>query len=211
MSFAVYDASEPRPGDTTPRGVFVPPWYIPHPDLGVAVRGTNGQALGFVVGEVVPERRWAIGHDGRCVDQATFEPKLLEWRIGQFQWQNPPKPVPDLTLESIPTVEGFVSRGPDPANARRTVDLTAPVKRGGLLKKREPVVDDLLLNDPRWRAAPKKEDEPEPVAETTGPAPKAEAKPKKQVVKIACPDCDQMVGGAQGLRLHRKHKHKDVA
>jgi hypothetical protein len=208
MSFAVYDVTQPRPGDQTPRGPFVPPWYIPHPDLSVDVRGSRGQRLGFTVAQVLPERRWAIAHDGRCVDQPAFEQKLLEWRIGQFQWLSPPKPVPDLTLEVIPTVEGFVSRGQDPANPRRTVDLTYPVERKGFLQKREPIIDESIAKDPRWKAAP--QEDPKPIEEQVQSVHKV-VKMKKQLAKIACPDCDQLVGGAAGLRMHRKHKHKDIA
>lgn len=212
MSFAVDYRPEPRPGEQTIRGAFVPPWYRPHADLGVSVKSQAGKMLGFVIGEVVVERRWAIQDDGRCMDQREFEVKLHDWRRGQFQWQMPPKPVPDLSFESIPSVEGFVSRGEDPANHKRLIDLTRPVKRTGLLRPVEPIVDETISRDPRWKVAPAKPPADEPVeaaAPAPAPAPVPAPKPKKTVAKIPCPDCGHMVGGENGLRLHRKHKHKE--
>lgn len=209
MSFAAYHGLEPRPGEATPRGTIVPPWYIPHADTSLRVISPHGRHLGFTVGEVAVERRWAIDAEGRCMPQQDFEQMLLQWRIGQYQWSSPPRPAPDLTLEPIPMVESFVSRGPDPANAKRLCDITYPQKRESLLKVREPVVDQSLVADPRWAKAPSKATEPEPeplVAEAPKPP-----KPDRKIAKIPCPDCGAMVGGVNGLRLHKRHKHKDAA
>lgn len=225
MSFATDLPLTPRPGDMTPRGMFVPPWYRPHENLDVDVIGTRGQRLGFKVGDVVPERRWAIGPDGRCMDPADFAPKLLDWRKGQFEWRFPPKPVPDLTLEAVPTVEGFVARGPDPANDRRLIDLSPLQPRVALLRPNEPVVDQGLAKDPRWKPAPKDAKDAALVdenarlraelealkAQAAAPPAPVERKPRTYA-EMTCPDCGQGgLKGANGLRFHRKHKHKDVA
>lgn len=225
MSFAVDIATGPRPGELTPRNVFVPPWYKPHENLDVEVVGTTGKRLGFSVAEVVAERRWAIGPDGHCMKQPDFEKMLLDWRKGQFEWQVPPKRTPDLMFEPIPSVEGFVSRGEDPADRRRTIDLSPSTPRLGLLRKREPIVDESLTKDPRWKPAPAEEkadprdellaqmrEEIERLKAQAAPvAVKPEPKARKAVEKIPCPDCGAEVGGQNGLRLHRKHKHKETA
>jgi hypothetical protein len=223
MSFATDFQLGPRPGEMTPRNVFVPPWYRPHPDLEADVIGTRGQRLGFKVGDVVPERRWAIGADGRVMSQADFEPKLLDWRKGNFEWRFPPKPVPDLTLEGVPSVDAFVSRGADPADERRLIDLSPRTPRIGLLRPSEPIVDEALAKDPRWTLAPREEKpatdasaeiarlKAELEAMRAAPAPEPEKKARTYEM-LTCPDCGQGgLKGANGLRFHRKHKHKDVA
>ncbi len=82
MSFATDLELSESPGSMTPRGVFVPPWYKPHPDLSVEVRDTKGNGLGFTVGDVAVERRWAIGTDGQVVAGSLFIDKLTEWFAG---------------------------------------------------------------------------------------------------------------------------------
>lgn len=212
MSFAADYIGEPRPGELTLRGVYVPPWYTPHADLGVEVKDSSGHRMGFQLGEVVVERRWAIHEDGRCLDQKRFEEKLHEWRLGQFRWQIPPKLPTDLSFSSIPSVEAYVARGPDPADPRRLVDITHPRPRTTLLQKREPIVDEALTKSPHWRPAPK-EEKPEP--EAAAPVPEPEPVPKKparEVTLLTCDLCGQEgLKGKNGLRFHKNHKHKDAA
>lgn len=217
MSFATDLPTGPRPGDLTIREVFVPPWYLPHENLETEVlHSSTGKRLGFTVGDVVPERRWAVGPDGRCVSQQIFEEKLDEWRQGQYRWQIPPKPVPDISFLPVPTVENFVARGEDPADTKRLIDLTAPQHRKALLQKREPVVDEVLLKSPHWKPAPKAE-KPDPAAELEALRAKVaelEAKPKKApraVELLSCDLCGQEgLKGKNGLRFHKTHKHKDA-
>jgi hypothetical protein len=211
MSFAVDSMGgyEPRPGEITERGVFVPPWYEGHKDLSLIVTH-EGKSQGYTVGEVAVERRWAIEPDGSLMEQSKFERGLQQWRFGQFDWQVPPVRRPDLSFDPVPAVRSWVARGPDPADGRRLVDLTFPIKRNAMLKKRE-VIDDRIMKDPRWRAAPVEEDDDTPEPPT--PAPKAKKKAtKKPRPLVTCDECGKDdIKGAQGLRLHKMRKHPAAA
>ena len=225
MSFATDYHAGPRPGEKTPRRRIVPPWYKPHPDLSIEVKSSAGKPLGFTIGEVVVERRWAIHEDGRCMDPADFQPKLDEWRLGQFDWDYPPQKRPadiSFAFEARPTVEGYVSRGADPADESRLIDITRATQRKQILTPRLPVVDETLAKDPRWQPAPKEDSKSSELeaevarlraelsaAQAAPPAPEKPERKAKTYELLTCPDCGQGgLKGANGLRFHRNHKHK---
>lgn len=227
MSFAADYVAGPRPGEKTPRAMIVPPWYKPHADLSLPVVSSKGRPLGFTIGDVADERRWAIGPDGRCMDQADFQLKHDEFRLGQFDWDYPPqKRPPDITFafEARPTVEGFVSRGPDPADPKRLVDLTPQVVRLPVAATRQLVVDEAISKDPRWKIAPKDDDKATALeaevarlrallaasaADQAPATPEPAPKQSRTYELLTCPDCGQGgLKGANGLRFHRNHKHK---
>lgn len=157
MSFATDYQAEGRPGSMTPRGVFVPPWYKSHEDLTTPVLDLHGKPMGFTVGQVCVERRWAIGPNGQVLAGHEFTDKLTEWYLGQWQWLNPPQaPLPIDTI-SYPTSENYVAHGPDPANPRRVVDLL-PANWRRKPDSSPPVserpVDPTALAKAGWKPAP---------------------------------------------------------
>src|SRR5262245_41555602 len=130
MSFASDYRAEGQPGSLTPRGVFVPRWYKPHTDLALPVKSHDGQReLGFVIGDVAVERRWAIDPEGCVMEGHEFVDALTEWYIGQWKWKNPPQPPLPIDTSAFPSAEKYVSKGPDPANLKRLVPLTPGITR----------------------------------------------------------------------------------
>lgn len=156
MSFAIDYASIDQPGSMTPRGVFIPPWYLPHKDLGLEVRNRHGEGLGFTIGDVAIERRWAIDPEGKVMTGHEFQDRLTEWYIGQWAWQHPPQPALPVDTSSYPTPENYVSKGPDPANPRKLLSLTQPVDRSKSATGERPV-DPGHLAKQGWAPAPKKD------------------------------------------------------
>jgi len=162
MSFATEIELTDRPGSLTPRGVFVPPWYKPHEDLDMPVVGTNGHKLGFTIADVAVERRWAIAPDGVVMPRNEFTDKLTEWYIGQWTWRNPPQPPLPIDTSAYPTPESYVSKGPDPGNARRLIGLILahqPKNPVAVAPSSERPVDPVALAKSGWRPAPKKDGE----------------------------------------------------
>jgi len=156
MSFATDVEISEGPGSITPRGVFVPPWYKPHSTLDVQVLSTAGKPLGFTVGDVAVERRWAIAPDGQVIGGSEFIDRLTDWYIGQWTWRNPPQPSLPVDTSGYPTPENFVSKGPDPANPRRVISLTLPNHRKSVAPAERPV-DAAALAAAGWKPAPKKD------------------------------------------------------
>lgn len=156
MSFATDYNAEDRPGSLTPRGVFVPPWYQPHKQLNVEVKDSKGKSLGFTIGDVAVERRWAIDPEGNVLAGHEFVDKLTEWYIGQWQWRNPPQPSLPVDTNGYPSPETYVSKGPNPSNPRQLITLTLPNHRRANEAVERPV-DPQQLARTGWAPAPKKE------------------------------------------------------
>lgn len=130
MSFATDYRAEGQPGSITPRGVFVPPWYKPHTDLSLPVRSHDGtKELGFTIGDVAVERRWAIDPEGKVMEGHEFKDMLTEWYIGQWAWQHPPRQALPIDTNAYPTPECYVAKGPNPGNLRQLLTLGAPNHR----------------------------------------------------------------------------------
>lgn len=156
MSFATDFSAEGQPGSITPRGVFVPPWYKPHTDLTIQVKSADGsRELGFTIGDVAVERRWAIDPEGCVMEKYPFRERLTEWYIGQWKWQSPPKPALPVDTSAYPSPEAYVAKGPDPSNPRRLIGLTKPNNRHALVTERP--VDSAALSRAGWMPAPKKD------------------------------------------------------
>jgi hypothetical protein len=101
------------------RRAYVPAWYERHSDLSLPVK-YQGQPVGFTIGEVLPERRWAIRPDGELMMGADYPEGFRKLR-GQVC-------APDGTLvplervgkyisplvEPVPDVLDYVNAKPDP-------------------------------------------------------------------------------------------------
>lgn len=156
MSFAPDFNAEGQPGSLTPRGVYVPPWYRPHTDLNVQVKSADGsKELGFTIGDVAVERRWAITPDGCVMEGHEFTDRLTDWYIGQWKWQNPPRPPLPVDTSAYPSPEAYVAKGPNPANPRQLIGLTKPNNRHSVGNERP--VDAAALARAGWIPAPKKD------------------------------------------------------
>lgn len=149
MSFAVDYKQEGQPGSLTPRGVFVPPWYAPHKDLTIQVKSHDGtKELGFTIGDVAVERRWAIDTEGRVMEKYPFREKLTEWYVGQWKWQNPPQAALPVDTSSYPHPETYVAKGPNPSDPKRLIGLGKPSDRLAVLAERP--VDTASLARSGW-------------------------------------------------------------
>jgi hypothetical protein len=170
-------AEEAIPGTQTPRGPFIPPWYKPHADLDVPVLDARGNPLGFVIGQVAPERRWAIDSAGHVMHRNDFAERLTQWYEGQWRWLSPPRVPLDVSLGAFPLPEVFVSKGVDPRNATRLTDIRPAIPRGaraslGLATGERPV-DPEALARAGWRPAPKRDAPAAPAAPPTPADPPA--------------------------------------
>jgi len=96
------------------RGTYIPHWGNKHEDLTKSVlRG--GVPTGFQVGDILPEKRWAISSDtGEIMEQREFEPLYQKWQsifctqggtlVPIAQVNRPYHP----SFESCPNVHEFV-------------------------------------------------------------------------------------------------------
>jgi hypothetical protein len=97
------------------RETYVPAFGAKHRDESLAVRGRNGKPLGFTVGDVLPERRFAIGENGQCLHERDFDALYLDWasRVcvpsGQIVAVASVNKYFDPKLEPIPNPEEFVN------------------------------------------------------------------------------------------------------
>lgn len=101
------------------RGTYIPRWYTPHGDPSRQVLDENDGDLGFTVGQVLPERRWAIAEDGHLLPQHQFEQRFKQWcervlapngaiiEIKRFNKYF------NVDLETVPGVDEFVDAKPD--------------------------------------------------------------------------------------------------
>lgn len=85
---------------------YVPGWYQPHPDTSLTVTsGGKSVGSGFRISQVLPTRRWAIGHDGEVMAQRDFEDLYLRYLQGY-----PIGRGHDVRNDPIPRVEYYVSQ-----------------------------------------------------------------------------------------------------
>ena len=96
------------------RETWIPAFTPKHDDL-LSVRGRNGKHLGFTVGQTLPERRFALNNDGKCLDARDFEPLYIAWcsRVsspdGRIIAIASVNKYFDPRLENIPNPEEFVN------------------------------------------------------------------------------------------------------
>lgn len=84
----------------TERGTVVPSWTPPHNlDLEVKI---DGRPLGFKVGQMLPERRWAVDEFGHCLPKAEFTGKYQQWFASHSKKEEP-------QLVSVPDRLEFIS------------------------------------------------------------------------------------------------------
>ncbi len=113
------------------RDEFVPPWPVPQ-DLSLVVT-QNGVLIGkgFTVGDVLPERRWAIQADGEVMPRLEFEQKYLQKLEDWYRYASPearqgaggvPKSFKAIN-EPVPTVVNYVAVRVDPRDERRTLPM----------------------------------------------------------------------------------------
>jgi hypothetical protein len=97
------------------RETYVPAFTPKHKNESAPVLSRKGEPLGFTIGEVLPERRFAIDTDGRCLDEREFEPMYFKWvslvcapdgRIVSLASINK---YFDPRLEPVPNPEDFVN------------------------------------------------------------------------------------------------------
>lgn len=105
MSFAPI-ATDTRPGEFTPWGTPVPTFYRPHADLTVTVT-KDGVSLGFTIGEVAADRRWAIRPDGEVIDQMEFADTLPN--VWDDQYRLSGASPQSHAGNAIPRVENYVA------------------------------------------------------------------------------------------------------
>lgn len=85
---------------TTVATAPIPSW-TPRHDLSVAVM-YEGRHLGFTVGDMLPERRFAVGIDGELIGRLEFAEQYRRFWLSQTANEEP-------TLVAIPNVVEFVS------------------------------------------------------------------------------------------------------
>jgi hypothetical protein len=97
----------PQPNRWIPEiRAYVPGWYEPHADTSVTVTsGGKPVGRGFRISQVLPTRRWAIGHDGCVMAQRDFEDKYLVYLQGY-----PIGRSHDVRNDPIPSVGHYVSQ-----------------------------------------------------------------------------------------------------
>ena len=143
----------------TPRGPFVPPWYAPHEDTTLRVRGADGTVMPFTIGDVAPERRWAIRDDGTVMDKETFLPLFDEWVIGQQAWQIPPGKAVNTEFNAVPSPVGFVAKQVDPAKPHRLLELPMPMVARERTAGPTNLIDKVVSQPGSgWAPAPAKEE-----------------------------------------------------
>lgn len=148
------------------REVYIPAWGNEHTNPNLTVR-QDGRSLGFTVGEMLPERRWAVGLDGELMNQRDFEDNLKRWRsyactrAGTVVAMGAVNKHFDPGLEGYPQVADFVDRHLDAHG--KLVPLTY-LKR--LAASQDPSDADVPIGFSRVKA---EEDEPE-VAQKPEPA-----------------------------------------
>lgn len=103
------------------RLTYIPSWYRQHENLGLQVIDADDGDLGFTIGHVLPERRWAIDEAGRLIPQHIFETRYKQWceriltpagtvvEIKRFNKYF------NVDLETVPGVDEFVDAKPDPS------------------------------------------------------------------------------------------------
>ncbi len=102
------------------RGTYIPAWYKEHKDLSIRVVDQEGGDLGFTVADVLPERRWAIGQNGKLISEQEFENRYRDWigrivlRDGRLVSVGAVNKYFDITLETVPCVDDFVDAKLDP-------------------------------------------------------------------------------------------------
>ena len=108
------------------RSTYIPGWYEPHRDETLAVRSRTGSALGFTVGDVLPERRFALDAAGQCLAERDFADRYRRWIAftcapdGRVLAIASVNKYFDVGLEPIPDPEDFV-------NARVVNDRVIPI------------------------------------------------------------------------------------
>jgi hypothetical protein len=130
-AFAPHVAAIPVPE----RGTHIPGEYVrnPHHDLNITVTSNGLPLLGmdkapFVVGQVAPERRWAILADGELMDQETFKNKkqqnILEYyAMLQGLGSKDAKYMNKIENEPIPAVAYYVSWCVDPQDPEKVLQI----------------------------------------------------------------------------------------
>jgi FtsP/CotA-like multicopper oxidase with cupredoxin domain len=196
LSFA-FAPNEFRPGDRTPWGTHVPTMYRPHASLETTVT-QNGRGLGFVVGQVAPDRRWAIGPDGELVDQTTFSEQIrLVWDE-QYRINGAMPSTHDGN--PVPRVEQYVSWTQDAVRPDRLAPLDRPrlVLTAPGKPDTSPIVDTKALAAQGFAPVPAKE---EPQAET---AAARAAKPARKGMSLEARE-------AARARMKARHEAKRAA
>jgi hypothetical protein len=104
------------------RGTYIPAFYAPHRDLSLPVLDANDGMLGFSIGQVLPERRWAIAEDGHLLPEGRFEQLYRQWiervfvpATGAIVEVRRLNKYFDVGLETVPPVDEFVDAKPDPS------------------------------------------------------------------------------------------------
>jgi hypothetical protein len=119
-------------GYNTERGETIPGWYVrnPHTDPTLVVK-QDGVPLvpQITVGQVAPERRWAIGLDGNLMDQVKFREKVIQknqefYAIARTEGRNA-KPAQGYRFERdpIPNVVKFVQWRVDPEDETKLLGI----------------------------------------------------------------------------------------
>ena len=106
-----YAVGELRPG-VEPK-MYIPAWYKPHSDLSRHVT-QNGESVGFRIGQVLPERRWAIQENGELLEQGDFERQYIRY----IQIRHAGDKIVDPSKEAIPGALKFVDREVDEITGR---------------------------------------------------------------------------------------------
>lgn len=115
------------------RAEYVPPWYVPHKNLGTLVT-QDGQPVGsgFTVGEMLPERRWAVQENGELLGQLQFgelyAKKLEQWFLyaspEALEGKGRRAPSSFVTnREHVPSVRDYVSMKIDPRDPRKIIEM----------------------------------------------------------------------------------------
>ena len=130
-AFAPHVAAIPVPE----RGTHIPGEYVrnPHHDLNITVTSNGLPLLGmdkapFVVGQIAPERRWAVLEDGELMDQETFKSKkqqnVLEfYAMLQGLGSKDAKYMNKIENEPIPAVAYYVSWCVDPQDKEKVLEI----------------------------------------------------------------------------------------
>ena len=131
MSSALFDANgefynDKRPTYIGSRGTSIPSFYEPHSDLRVMVR-QDGIPVppGFQLGDVPPERRWAVRPSGELIPQIEFERLyLLHYEEHIRYMDGDPKKVPGkANCQPVPTVQAYVCVQLDPRDPSKLITM----------------------------------------------------------------------------------------
>lgn len=96
------------------RETYIPRWGTRHGDRSLPVT-KDGEPCGFTIGQVLPERRWAVKPDGELMDQLSFERDYAKWISNVCAPNGQVIPLASVnknytqTLEHIPDVFSFVA------------------------------------------------------------------------------------------------------